>query len=134
MRWGQWQGEYSWARVEKTACVGLLRVGKGADYPALVRTTAALCTINKKICIRTFTLREERGICIIKCGLVFLVFVSWEMVLTSATPVDIMGTQGSTGAYFVDQKPWKLPRNIRDMYRDGTIYPLFHCTLNSYCY
>lgn len=26
-------------------------------------------TINKKICIRTFTLREERGICIIKCGM-----------------------------------------------------------------
>lgn len=67
-RWGQQPGEYSWARVE-TARVRLLWGREGAGCLPLVRTTAVLCTINKKICIRTFTLREERGICIIKCGM-----------------------------------------------------------------
>lgn len=63
---GQWERKYCWAMLEVMACVRqLLKVG----CQSLARTTAALCTINKKICIRTFTLREERGICIIKCGM-----------------------------------------------------------------
>lgn len=56
-------------RTLVTACVKLLRVRRGAGCLPLARMTAVLYTINKKIYIRTFTLREERGICIIKRGM-----------------------------------------------------------------
>lgn len=41
VRWGQWQGEYSWARVEDTARVRVLRAGMGSGCLPLVKNDSS---------------------------------------------------------------------------------------------
>lgn len=72
--------------------------------------TAALCTINKRICIRTFTLREERGICIIKCGMLKKLKINkdsergwgWlRLGLTEASVHQLQAAEATTWPYWL---------------------------------